>query len=212
VSARVRVKICGLTRLEDAELAVALGADAVGFVFWEMSPRAVSIREVGAITRRLPPLVTRVGVFVDASPAEVEVAVRGSGLDVVQLHGGEAPEAYRAVGARVMKVAALDSEAAVGAVAAWPDDVMPLVDAIDHERRGGTGKVAGWAHAAALARRRPIVLAGGLTSDNVAEAVRTVKPWGVDVSSGVESAPGIKSAERLRAFFAAVRAVRVEEQ
>jgi phosphoribosylanthranilate isomerase len=210
MSARIRVKICGLRRFEDADLAVTLGADAVGFVFWPRSPRAVTVAEARAITHALPPFITRVGVFVDASPDEVAVVVERAGLDAVQLHGGERLEAYGAVRARLLKVAGLESDAATDAVLAWPRDVMPLVDAIDHERKGGTGQVADWSRAARVARGRRIVLAGGLTSENVAEAVRTVRPWGVDVSSGVESAPGVKSAERLRAFFAAVRAVELE--
>jgi phosphoribosylanthranilate isomerase len=156
--------------------------------------------------------VTRVGVFVDASPQEVETVVRGAALDVVQLHGGEFPDAYRAVGARVIKVATLESDARMDEVAAWPHEIMPLVDALDHERKGGTGLVADWARAARLSQLRAIVLAGGLTSENVAAAARAVRPWAVDVSSGVESAPGVKSAERLRAFFAAVRAIDLEGQ
>jgi phosphoribosylanthranilate isomerase len=206
------VKICGLTRAEDAALAVALGADALGFVFWSRSPRAVRAGDVRQITERVPPLVTRVGVFVDASPSDVAVAVRDAGLDVVQLHGGESPEAYRETGARLMKVATLDHEDRVEEIAAWPEGVMPLVDAIDHARKGGTGRVADWARAAALSARRPIVLAGGLTAENVREAVAVVRPWAVDVSSGVESAPGRKSADRMRAFFAAVAAIKLEDE
>lgn len=201
-----RVKICGLTRLEDAELAVALGASAIGFVFWPRSPRAVSAAAVRAMVDRLPPLVTRVGVFVDESPAAVAAVVRAARLDVVQLHGGEAIEAYRDAGARLMKVASLASDSGVEDVAEWPSDVMPLVDAIDHERKGGTGMTADWTRAAALARKRSIILAGGLTDRNVGEAIAHVRPWAVDVSSGVESAPGVKSADRMRAFFAAVAA------
>lgn len=200
----VRVKICGLTRASDAELAVALGADAVGFVFWEQSPRAIRPADVRQIAARLPALVTRVGVFVDPTPTDVSAVVREAGLDVVQLHGDEPPAAYADVGARLMKVATLEADDRVATIAAWPLDVMPLVDAIDPKRKGGTGKQADWTRAAALAALRPIVLAGGLTADNLAEAVRIVRPWAVDVSSGVEEAPGLKSAARLRAFFTAV--------
>lgn len=212
MNGRPRVKICGLTRADDAELAVTLGADALGFVFWSRSPRAVRAADARQITARLPPLVTRVGVFVDASPSEVAAVVREAGLDVVQLHGGESPDAYGETGARVMKVAALDHAGRVEEIAAWPEAVMPLVDAIDHDRKGGTGQVADWARAAELSARRPIALAGGLTAENVREAVTRVRPWAVDVSSGVESAPGRKSPERMRAFFAAVAAIKLEDE
>ncbi len=201
---RVRVKVCGLTRREDATLAVALGADALGFIFWPRSPRAIAPADARAVHMDLPALVSRVGVFVDASPEEVADVVRVAHLDVVQLHGDEPVDAYAGVGAKVMKVAALEHDADVDRVMAWPADVTPLVDAVDRERRGGTGRKADWTLAARVSAARPIVLAGGLNADNVAEAIAGVAPWGIDVSSGVEDAPGIKSASRLRAFFARV--------
>ncbi|HKW01290.1 MAG TPA: phosphoribosylanthranilate isomerase [Vicinamibacterales bacterium] len=203
---RVRVKICGITRLEDAEAAVGLGADAIGFIFWGKSPRAISLNDAARIASALPPFVTRVGVFVNSSLNETREAVDCVGLDAVQLHGDETPAAFRALPVRCLKVATLDSDADVRTVAAWPADLMPLVDATDRERRGGTGRVADWARAAQVSFVRPIVLSGGLTADNVAEAIGAVKPWAVDVSSGVEASPGVKSAERLRKFFAAVAA------
>lgn len=208
---RPRIKVCGLTRESDAALAVSLGADAIGFIFWPRSPRAISADAARSIHEALPSFVTRVGVFVNASPDEVAAIVRTAGLDVVQLHGDESVDAYRDVGARVMKVAALASSDDVMRVMAWPETVMPLVDAIDPERRGGTGMVADWSHAAALARARPIVLAGGLTAANVGSAIAAVRPWALDVSSGVEDAPGVKSPTRLREFFAACAAAVREE-
>ena len=201
---RPRVKICGLTRAADAALAVELGADAIGFVFWAKSPRAIDPATAAAIQAGLPPLVARVGVFVDATPADVAATVEAAGLDVVQLHGDEPVEAYRGVGARIVKVAALRNAADVDAVAGWPPEVMPLVDAIDPERRGGTGRRADWTLAARLVARRDILLAGGLTASNVREAIAAVSPWGLDVSSGVEEAPGLKEAGRLREFFTAL--------
>ena len=200
----LRVKICGITRLEDAELAVGLGAAAVGFVFWQRSPRVIDREQARAIAAALPAIVTRVGVFVNTPPADVAETVRLVGLDVVQLHGDEDVHAYRDVGARLMKATALVDEAACERAAALPPSVMPLIDAADDERRGGTGQGADWRRAAALASRRPILLAGGLTAENVRRAVREVHPWGVDVSSGVEHSAGVKSPDRLRAFFAAV--------
>lgn len=198
---RTRIKICGLTRVEDAQLAVALGADAVGFVFWPGSPRLVTAEHVRSITAALPALVTRVGVFVNMSVAEVAHIVAAAHLDVAQLHGEERPDDYRDVASRLIKGTSLGDDAAIDAARALPGDVTPLVDAHDPARRGGTGQRADWTRAATLARERPVILAGGLTADNVADAVGHVRPWGVDVSSGVESSPGVKSAEKLRAFF-----------
>ncbi|MCC6988603.1 MAG: phosphoribosylanthranilate isomerase [Acidobacteria bacterium] len=212
MTTRPRVKVCGITRREDAALAVSLGADALGFIFWARSPRAIVPAAARAIHAQLPPFVTRVGVFVNASPDEVAEATRVAGLDVVQLHGDEPVETYADVGARVMKVAALETMADVDRVLAWPLSVTPLVDAVDRDRRGGTGRVADWALAARVAVIRPIVLAGGLNADNVCEAVSRVRPWAVDVSSGVEDAPGLKSPTRLRAFFASLAAAPLEDQ
>ncbi len=203
---RVRVKICGVTRREDAEAAIRLGADAIGFVLWPKSPRAASVDEAARITAALPSFVTRVGVFVNPSLNEVQDAVARIGLDVVQLHGDESPAGFRTIDARCMKATALESDDDVRSVAAWAPEVMPLIDSADAERRGGTGRVADWARAARVAFVRPIVLAGGLTAENVREAIAAVHPWAVDTSSGVEERPGIKSLDRMERFFAAVAA------
>jgi len=201
-----RVKVCGLTRLEDARLAVALGADAIGVVFWERSPRRVSPDQAQVLCRHLPPFVTRVGVFVNTSPGEVQAIVDHAGLDAVQLHGDEDISMYLAVRARLVKAVTMDDEGADAAAGKLPPAVTPLVDATDRERRGGTGRLADWRRAAALAAVRPVILAGGLTAENAAQAIAEVRPWALDVSSGVEDAPGIKNAGKLQAFFDAVRA------
>lgn len=201
MTGRVRIKVCGITRQADAALAVALGADALGFIFWSRSPRAIDPGAARELHRGLPPLVSRVGVFVNASPEEVAAAVDQARLDVVQLHGDEPVDDYTEVGARILKVALLETDADVEQVLAWPAHVTAIVDASDRERRGGTGRTANWSLAARVAAARPVLLAGGLTASNVGEAVRTVRPWGVDVSSGVEDAPGIKDPAKLRAFF-----------
>lgn len=206
MTGRTRIKICGLTRAEDAQLAVALGADAVGFVFWPGSPRVVTAEHVRSITATLPTLVTRVGVFVNMPVVEVARIVAMARLDVAQLHGEENPDDYRAVAARLIKGTTITDDEAMAAARALTLDVMPLVDAHDPTRRGGTGQRADWKRAAELARERPVILAGGLTPENVADAVRQVRPWGVDVSSGVETAPGVKGPDRLRAFFRALAA------
>jgi phosphoribosylanthranilate isomerase len=201
---RVRIKVCGLTRVEDAVLAADLGADAIGFVLWPGSPRATGVDEALAIGRAVPPFVTRVGVVVDPAVGEINEIVRTARLDVLQLHGHETPGDFADVPVRLIKAVALDSDAAVEAALQMPDPVLLLVDASDPARRGGTGRRADWERAARLSARRRIVLAGGLTPENVAEAMAAVSPWGVDVSSGVELSPGRKDAGRVRAFFAAV--------
>jgi phosphoribosylanthranilate isomerase len=206
-----RIKVCGITRVEDAATAAELGAAAVGFVFWPRSPRRIAIetaREVGGI---LPPFVARIGVFVDMPADDVVRIVDDARLDGVQLHGDERTDPYRNLKARLIKAVTLDSDTDVKAAATLPAHVTVLVDATDRVRRGGTGRVADWTNAAALAAQRPIILAGGLTTANVGDAIRQVRPWAVDVSSGVESAPGVKSRERLEAFFAAVHAVAAVE-
>jgi phosphoribosylanthranilate isomerase len=209
---RVRVKICGLTRLADAALAVEGGADAVGFIFVPSSARCLTRDQAGEITRALPPLVTRVGVFVDMPVADVERIADAAHLDVLQLHGDEDPAMYAALGRRVIKAVALGSVAALETASALDPAVVPLVDAAPADgARGGTGRTADWDLASRLAARRPVVLAGGLTPANVGDAIRRVRPWAVDVSSGVESAPGIKSPEKLRLFLARVREIQQED-
>jgi tryptophan synthase beta chain len=198
------VKICGITREEDAKAAVALGASAVGFVFWPGSPRAISAERALAIVDRLPPLVASVGVFVDAPTDEVRSMASRVGLSAVQLHGAETPEAAARAGPRVIKAIRADA-GTEGALSEWPDSVTLLVDAADTQRHGGTGERADWAAAARMAARRPVILAGGLTPGNVAQAIRAVGPIGVDVSSGVESAPGVKDHAAMRRFFEEVR-------
>jgi len=201
---RTRVKVCGITRERDAVAAAKAGADAIGFVFWPGSPRQIAPRQAARLGRTLPAFVTRVGVFVNASPAAVAHAVRDAALDAVQLHGDEDPRAYRRCGARVIKALPLTSAADVRKALRYPTDVSVLVDVRDPVRRGGTGRLANWTLAAHLARRRSIVLAGGIGPANVRQAVREVRPWGIDVSSGVEVSPGRKSAARIAALMANV--------
>jgi phosphoribosylanthranilate isomerase len=208
---RPRVKICGITRVEDAELAVALGADALGFVLWPQSPRAIRARAAARISERVPPFVARVGVVVDASPAEVITLTQVGHFDVIQLHGDEELERYAATPARLVKSVRAEKTDDVMRALALPPHVTPIVDAASRAARGGTGQRADWALAAEMARSRPVILAGGLTPENVRDAIEQVKPWAVDVSSGVEEAPGIKSPRRLKEFFRAIDLVNVSE-
>ena len=197
------VKICGITRREDADAAVELGAAALGFVFWPGSPRLVDEERVRDIADSLPPFVTPVGVFVNQDRDVINRIADRARLGAVQLHGDETPEQAAAIERPVIKSVAGDLREP-SLAAKWPSRVMLLVDAHDPIRRGGTGHTANWDAAARLAARRRVVLAGGLRPENVAEAVARVRPFGVDVSSGVEASPGVKDVNRLRALFAAL--------
>jgi phosphoribosylanthranilate isomerase len=197
------LKICGITRTEDALHAVTHGATAVGFVFWPASPRAVTFDRAAAIVGALPAGVVKVGVFVNAVRDEVSRAVRETGITMVQLHGDEPPEYAAAIGVPVVRSVTLGNVAHVQTT--WPVDITLLLDAADAVRRGGTGTTVDWHAAAAIARHRRIILAGGLTSRNVAAAIAAVRPFGVDVSSGVEAAPGIKDEEQVAQFLASAR-------
>jgi phosphoribosylanthranilate isomerase len=203
---RPRVKICGITREVDAQLAVELGADAIGFVFWPSSPRAIRPALAGSIARDLPGGVTRVGVFVDATPEFVTDVAREVRLDAAQLHGDEDVRSFAGCGVALLKAVALHDADAYANAAALPDTITVLVDAHAPVERGGTGLSADWAQAARLATSRPIVLAGGLHAGNVIDALERVRPWGIDVSSGVEDAPGVKNAAKMRALFATIGA------
>jgi phosphoribosylanthranilate isomerase len=207
MSALPLVKICGITRMEDASAAVELGALAIGFVFWPGSPRAMDPYRARDIARNLPPFVTPVGVFVNQPVDYVNAVAALVGLGVAQLHGDEDPQFAAAVKRPVLKAVTLSPAAEA---ARWPDRVMILVDAHDRGRRGGTGTTADWSAAAAVAGTRRVVLAGGLTPDNVGQAVARVRPFGIDVSSGVESAPGIKDRRLLAALFERLRQTVVE--
>jgi len=194
------VKVCGITRLEDAAAAVEAGAGAIGFVFWPESPRFVDPYRARAIAAQLPPFVTAVGLFVNQPLGYVNGVAALVRLGAAQLHGDETPEFAAGVAAPVIR--ALPVDAAIR----WPAGATLLLDAHDPVKRGGTGRTIDWAAAAAVAARRRVLLAGGLTPDNVADAIARVRPFGIDVSSGVERAPGIKDHQRIRALFEAVHA------
>jgi len=194
------VKVCGITRLEDAVAAVDAGAGAIGFVFWPESPRFVDPYRARAIAAELPPFVTAVGLFVNQPLAYVNGVAALVRLGAAQLHGDETPAFAAGVAAPVIRALPVD------AAAAWPAGATLLLDAHDPVKRGGTGRTIDWAAAADVAARRRVLLAGGLTPDNVADAIARVRPFGIDVSSGVERAPGVKDHQRLRALFEAVHA------
>jgi len=198
------VKICGITRLEDAEAAVAAGARALGFVFWPESPRFVDPHRARAIVKALPPFVTTVGVFVNQPVEYVNGVASLACLSAVQLHGDETIEDAARMMRPVMKAIGVTTATVEHAADAWPARVTMLLDVHDPRRRGGTGRTIDWTVAAALAARRRTMLSGGLTPDNVAEAVARVRPFGIDISSGVERSPGVKDHARIRALFEVV--------
>jgi|ERR1039457_4011634 phosphoribosylanthranilate isomerase len=197
----IRVKICGITNPEDALLAVEAGADALGFVFFQGSPRYISPDQAASIIRRLPPFVQTVGLFVNEVPATVNSVADQCGLDVIQLHGEETPVYCESVRRRVIKAFRVKDISTIDSLARYQVSGC-LLDAWSPVARGGTGLTFNWEIAAeAVNRGHRIVLAGGLTPDNVTESIRQVCPYGVDVSSGVESAPGRKDASKIRLFI-----------
>lgn len=195
----VKVKICGITRLEDALAAVRFGADGLGFVFYERSPRFISPEKAGEIVRHLPPMVAAVGVFVNESRSRIDETIKKAGLDVVQLHGDETPEMCglwpRVIKAfRVRDLTDLDllNEYKVSAY---------LLDTYDRNSPGGTGRTFNWDIAAEAVKLGRVILAGGLTPDNIAKAVELVRPYAVDVSTGVEKEKGVKDPDKIRRFI-----------
>jgi phosphoribosylanthranilate isomerase len=194
-----RIKFCGLTREADLETAVDLGIDAVGFVFWARSPRALSANEAAGLVRRLPESVTPVGVFVQPTRDEIAGAVEIAGIRVAQLHA--MTDSSPVAGLCELWVAATLQSSPLNV----PEDTTILLDAPDDERHGGTGRQIDWDAARHVTATRRVILAGGLTPRNVAEAIRRAQPYGVDVSSGIEERPGVKNATLMKDFVAAVR-------
>jgi len=198
----IRVKVCGITRVEDAQLAAECGAAAVGFNFWPNSPRYCFPEHAKAISESLPPFVARVGVFVDSPADRIEEIVRKVGLSAVQLHGDETPQECKQLSVPVIKALHATDDLSAADLAGY-DVAAFLLDAPSNGH-GGSGEVFDWNIASRLNLQRPLILAGGLTPSNVARAIATVHPYGVDVASGVEVSPGIKDPEKIEAFFAAV--------
>ncbi|WP_242209070.1 MULTISPECIES: phosphoribosylanthranilate isomerase [unclassified Pseudomonas] len=201
----VRSKICGITRIEDALAAVEAGADAIGFVFYAKSPRAVSVQQARAIIQALPPFVTSVGLFVNASRCELGEILDAVPLDLLQFHGDETVEdceGWHRPYIKALRVKASDDIAA--AVDAYPSASGVLLDTYVEGVPGGTGEAFDWS-LIPQSLSKPLILAGGLTAENVADAVARVKPYAVDVSGGVEASKGIKDHAKVRAFIDAVR-------
>ncbi len=203
-SRRTRVKICGITCIEDALTACAAGADAIGLNFYARSPRFVSVEKAAAICAALPPFVSSVGLFVNASAQAIAQVLASVPLDLLQLHGDETPATCAALPLPYVKALRMRPDLDVEAMlVAYAGARALLLDSYNPDLFGGTGSVFDWQRIPASVRGR-IILAGGLTSDNVESAVRQVRPYAVDVSGGVEASPGVKDAQRIHAFMAAV--------
>jgi len=198
------LKICGMTSVGDALHAVREGATAVGFVFWKGSPRYVEPDRAGEIVAALPATLTTIGVFVNETVDAVRETARVAGLRMVQLHGEETSAFAEQIDQPIMRAVTLDT--LVETTRTWPADTTFLLDSTDPSRRGAGRAAVDWPRAAVITRGRRVVLAGGLTPDNIEDAIVTVRPIGVDVASGVESAPGVKDLDKVARFLANARA------
>jgi phosphoribosylanthranilate isomerase len=216
-TARTRVKICGITRVGDGLAAARAGADAIGLVFWGGTPRVVAVGRAREIADALPPFVTKVGLFVDPAPADVRAVMDAVALDVLQFHGTEAPDLCRAFGRPYLKAIHMkDGVDLVEYAALYEDAAGLLFDSFwPGDLPGGTGRAFDWSRLSPAVQAKlpaPVILSGGLDPDNVVAAIRAVRPWAVDVSSGVEERGpdgkprrGIKDAARIAAFIEGVR-------
>ena len=203
------LKICGITTGEAALHAVEHGATALGFVLWPRSPRFVPRDDVARIVAQLPATVTTVGVFVNESSDEIARTMERTNLTAIQLHGDEPATYGEALAWPILRSVTIATASRIALE--WSDDTTLLLDAADPERRGGTGTQVDWEAAAALARNHRLVLAGGLTPANVAKAIAAVRPYGVDVSSGVEDALGVKNPDLVATFLAQARKAMMSE-
>lgn len=205
---RVLVKVCGITSIDDGFAAVEAGADAIGLVFWPGSPRFVDVAVARSIAQALPPFVTRVGVFVDTPAEALTRTAKEVGLDVVQLHGDETPEVFSGLGRRALKALRVGVRFRAEEATRYEGHAAGvLLDTHSDVAPGGTGMAFDWSRARGVRDGVSfLVLAGGLTAANVGQAIEMVAPHAVDVSTGVESAPGRKDRQKLRAFVGAVRA------
>jgi len=202
-----RIKICGITRKQDALAAAELGADALGFVFYESSPRYIAPADAATIIGALPPFITAVGLFVNASQNAINEALAACPLDILQLHGDESPEFCAAQARRVVKAVPVEKADDLSRAADF--DCAILLDASAPQGvYGGTGSSFNWELLEGFEHAHPVTLAGGLDAENVAAALRVRQFYGVDVSSGVEASPGIKDAEKMRRFIASAHQLR----
>ena len=197
---QVKVKVCGMTSLKDALVAVEVGADAVGFIFYKKSLRSVTMKTVREIVLELPPFVDTVGVFVDETAEQINKIADYCNLDIIQLHGDESPTFCKKIRRKVIKAFRIKDMQSVKKLSSFQVSGF-LLDTFSENLHGGTGKVFDWNLALPAKKFGPVIMAGGLTPNNVQQAVRQIRPYGVDVCSGVESEPGIKDHKKVRAFL-----------
>lgn len=201
----IRVKVCGITSREDAWAAVEAGADALGFIFVKGTPRHIEPEAAAAIVAQMPPFVATVGVFIDRTPEEIDRIVSATGLSLAQLHGAESPADCGRLRVPFVKVIRVQGEHDLEALRTYPQARAFLLDTYVADRPGGTGRTFPWEIAAKAVRQARVILSGGLTPDNVAIAVTQVRPYAVDVCSGVEASPGRKDHQKVREFIEQAR-------
>ena len=204
---QVKVKICGMTNLKDVKVAVDSGVDAVGFIFYKKSPRSVTMQAVRKIVLELPPFVDSVGVFVNETAEQINKIADRCNLDRVQLHGNESPTFCKKIRRRVIKAIRVKDIQSLKKLSDYPVSSF-LLDTFSEDQYGGTGRVFDWNLAYPAKKYGPIILAGGLTPNNVRQAIQRIQPYGVDVCSGVESQPGIKDHKKMQIFLKNVKAER----
>ncbi|MDR0306864.1 MAG: phosphoribosylanthranilate isomerase [Chitinispirillales bacterium] len=201
----MRIKICGITRYEDARIAANLGVDALGFIFYPQSSRYISPVNAAEIIKKLPPFISRTGVFVDEDPNRVVEITALAGLDTVQLHGNESPEYCAAMPVPVIKVFSIHDKSDISKLSDYKVSGY-LLDTWSPDRKGGTGKIFDWSVAAkACSIYNTVILSGGLGPSNLQEAMETVRPFAVDVNSGVEISPGVKSPPKMKDAISIVK-------
>ena len=201
----IRVKVCGITSREDAWAAVEAGADALGFIFVKGTPRHIEPEAAAVIVAQMPPFVATVGVFIDRMPEEIDRIVSASGLSLAQLHGNESPTLCQRLHVPFVKAIRVQGEQDLEALRTYPQARAFLLDTYVADRPGGTGRTFPWEIAAKAVRQARVILSGGLTPDNVALAVTQVRPYAVDVCSGVEASPGRKDHQKVREFIEQAR-------
>ncbi len=204
---QVKVKVCGMTCLKDTQVAVEEGVDAVGFIFYKKSPRSVTMKTAREIILELPPFVDTVGVFVDETAEQINKIADYCNLDIIQLHGDESPAFCKKIRRRVIKAFKVKDMQSVKKLSGFQVSGF-LLDTFSENLHGGTGKVFDWNLALPAKKFGPVIMAGGLTPNNVRQAVQQVRPYGVDVCSGVESQPGVKDHKKVRAFLKNAKAGR----
>jgi phosphoribosylanthranilate isomerase len=202
----IRIKVCGITRYEDAKVAASIGVDAIGFIFYQRSPRYIPPEEAAVIIKQLPPFVSRVGVFVDEDLEKVVGITRATGIDTVQLHGSESPRYCAKIPFPVIKAFSIEPETDLSLLEQYHVSGF-LLDTWASGRRGGTGRTFDWTIAkSACIKYSRVILAGGLNPANLEEALETVHPYGIDINSGVEIKPGIKNPRKMHDAVRVVRA------